>query len=209
MTGKPHRILAAAAGLALVACAHVAPSAKEASVSNGSVTSSINMMPAREWPLRFDSHSFGVHCYDTYGCNVIYAGQVQREDDPNELRPSSAGYGPEYRSGWAGGHGMIRNFPPPAVVTWRSKDGQAHRTEIDIRKIFRDQVIRHGVPREEMADLPDGKYESEPAVLLEVNDRTIRVYMRAMVFLRKQVSIAGQMRADFRDDLILAETYTF
>ena len=208
MTGKPFHVLVGAAGLALAACAHVVPSAKEASMTTNSASDSIHMMPVREWPLRFDRHSFDVHCYDTYGCKVIYAGQVQREDDPDELRPSSAGYGPDYHRNWGGGHAMIRNFPPPAVVTWKSKDGHAHRAEVDIGKIFQDEVIRHNVAREEMAELPDGEYESEPSVVLEVNDRNVRVYMRAHVPTMR-LQKPGNPYSDFRNDLILAQTYIF
>jgi hypothetical protein len=209
MTGKPLHVLVGAAGLALAACTHVVPSAKEASMTTNSTTDSIRMMPVREWPLRFDRHSFSVHCYDTYGCKVVYAGMVQRDDAPNELRPSSAGYGRDYSRGWGGGHAMIRNFPPPAVVTWKSRDGQAHRAEVDVGKIFQDEVIRHNVTRAEMAELPDGKYESEPAVVIEVNDRSVRVYMRAMIFLKQQRLIAGHLRSEFRNDLILVESYDF
>lgn len=206
MTGKPFHVLVGAAGLALAACTHVVPSAKEASMTTNSTTDSIRMMPVKEWPLRFTSHKFSARCYDTLECTVRYAGLEHGDERPS---PSSVTYGPGYLDNWTGGHGMIRNFPPPAVVTWRSKDGEAYRAEIDIAEIFHDEVIRHNVTREEMADVPDGTYESEPAVLLEVNDRTIRVYMRTMIFLKRQIAIAGNMRSDFRDDLILAKTYTF
>jgi hypothetical protein len=104
---------------------------------------------------------------------------------------------------------MIRNFPPPAKVSWRSKDGQAHTAEIDIGELFADEIIRHNVRREEMANLPDGEFKDEPYILLEVNDRTIRVYMRAMIFLKNRVLAAGQLRGEFRNDLILVKTYTY
>ena len=103
---------------------------------------------------------------------------------------------------------MIRNFPPPAVVSWKSKDGQAHQAEIDIGNIFRDEVIRHSVPREEMAELPDGEFKNEPAVLLEVNDRVVRVYMRAHIPTTR-LQKPGNPYSDFRNDLILVETYNF
>jgi len=171
-------------------------------------SSSLRMMPVKEWPLRFRSHSFAAHCYDTYGCKVFYASQEQRSDDPDELRPSSAGYGPEYQRDWSGIHGMIRNFPPPAEVSWRSKDGQTHEAKIDFGEIFKDELIRHNVPREEMADVPDGKYPHEPAILLEVNDRTIRVYMRAHV-PTKHLQKPGNHYSDFRYDLILVKAYIY
>ena len=210
MPGPTLRALTAATGIALVACASSTPSAREPAMpTSASTMSPSRSMPVKQWPLKFKSHKFGAHCYSTYGCKVVYAGLEQRGDDPDELRPSSEGYGPDYQRNWSGTHAMIRNFPPPAKVSWRSKDGQAHTAEIDIGELFADETIRHNVKREEMSDVIDGEYTSEPAILLEVNDRTIRVYMRAMIFLKKRVEIAGQLRGDFRNELILVETYMF
>jgi hypothetical protein len=201
------RTLTVAAGLALAACAIPTSSREPAMLSTA--TSLSRSLPVKQWPLKFKSHSFGAHCYSTYGCRVVYAGLEQRADDPDELRPSSSGYGADYQRNWSGTHAMIRNFPPPAQVSWRSKDGQAHTAEIDIGELFADEVIRHNVKREEMADLPNGEYKWEPAILLEINDRTIRVYMRAMIFLKKRVEVAGQLRGDFRNDLILVKSYNY
>ena len=158
-----------------------------------------------EWPLRFTSHTFGVRCHDTRGCTVIYAGFEHGDDDPTR---SSASYGQDYLKGWSGIHGMIRNFPGPAKVTWRSKDGVAHEAEIDIGEIFKDELILHNVPREEMADLPEGKYDDNPSILLEVNDCTIRVYMSAFVSTKRE-QIPGNKYSHFRDDVVLVKTYTY
>lgn len=205
MTGKPFHVLVGAAGLALAACTHVVPSAKEASMTTNSTTDSIRMMAVKEWPLRFDRHSFSARCYDTLECSVQYAGSEHGDEKPSQ--PSTT-YGPGYLDNWSGAHGMIRNFPPPAVVSWKSRDGQTHRAEIDIGRIFEDEVIRHSVRREEMAELPDGEFKNEPAVLLEVNDRIVRVYMRAHI-PTAHLQKPGNQYSDFRNDLILVETYNF
>lgn len=207
MTGRILPALTAATSLALAACAHSPTPRPEAAMPTVS-SPSVRLMPVKEWPLRFRSHSFSAHCYDTYGCKVIYAGLEQRGDDPDELRPSSAGYGPDYRRNWSGTHLMIRNFPAPARVSWRSKDGQPHQAEIDFGDIFRDELIRHNVPREEMSDVPDGKYPDDPAIILEVNDRTIRVYMQAFISTR-HLQKPGNRHSNFRDDPILVRTYAY
>ena len=207
MTGRILPVLTAATSLALAACAHSTHSSPEAPMPTAS-SSSLRMMPVKEWPLRFKSHSFSVFTYDTYGCRVVYAGQLQIEEDPNELQPSAASYGSDYQRGWSGIHGMIRNFPPPLQVSWRSKDGQPHDAKIDFGEIFEDELIRHNVSREEMADVPDGKYPHEPAIILEVNDRTIRVYMQAFIST-KQLQIPGNRYSNFRDEPILVKTYTY
>ena len=103
---------------------------------------------------------------------------------------------------------MIRNFPAPAKVSWRSKDGQAHEAEIDFGEIFKDERVRHNVPREEVADMLDGEYRHEPSIILEINDRTIRVYMKAFIPTR-QLQIPGNPISDARADVVLVETYTY
>jgi hypothetical protein len=205
MLSRPLRLLTAITGLALTACANSTPSAKEPTTTSVT-TSPSRSIPVKEWPLKFRSHSFGAFCYDTQTCTIQYANQEHGSKNPS---PPSAAYGPDYLAHLGGGHLMIRNFPPPAKVSWRSKDGQAHTAEIDIGELFADEIIRHNVRREEMANLPDGEFKDEPYILLEVNDRTIRVYMRAMIFLKNRVLAAGQLRGEFRNDLILVKTYTY
>lgn len=162
-----------------------------------------------EWPLRFTTHSYGTRCYDTYGCKVRYAGMWQVTDDDDEYKRSSESYGPDYLKGWRGGHLLIRNFPPPAEVSWRSKDGASYQARIDIGKIFQDQLIRHRVPREEVADfvLEGGEF-NDPSILLEINDRTIRVYMKAFIPTKNE-QIPGNKYSSARNDLILVETFTY
>jgi hypothetical protein len=197
--------VALVAGLALTACTNSTASLKDSAMNNANMTSDVNLMPAKEWPLRFKSHSFGAFCYDTLTCTITYASLEHGSDDPS---PPSSTYGPTYLDHLSGGHGLIRNFPPPAVVTWRSKDGEAHKAEIHIGEIFKDEMIRHNVSREEVADLPDGEFQGEPSIILEVNNRTIRVWMRAHI-PTKELQNPENQYSDFRNDLILGKTYTF
>jgi hypothetical protein len=178
--------------------------AMNTSPSTPDATNPTNRAPV-EWPLRFKRHNFGARCYDTLECKVLYDNFDHGADKPT---PSSAERGPDYLKGWNGSYGGIDNFPDPAKVIWRSKDGVPHESEIDIGEIFKDELIRHHVPREEMANLPDGKYDDDPSVLLEVNDRTIRVYMSAFVSTKRE-QIPGNKYSNFRDDVILVETYTY
>ena len=130
------------------------------------------------------------------------------DQDDYELKGSYASYGPDYQRSWSGIHGMIRNFPAPAKVSWRSKDGQAHEAEIDFGEIFKDERVRHNVPRDEVADMANGEYRHEPSIILEINDRTIRVYMRAFI-PTKDFQIPGNPYSDARDEVVLVETYTY
>lgn len=208
MIRKPLRTLTAATSLALAACAHSSPLLDGASMTNASGKTVTDRQPVKEWPLRFDSHKFSVFTYDTSGARVVYAGQLQIDQDDDELKRSSASYGPDYQRSWSGIHGMIRNFPAPAKVSWRSKDGQTHEAEIDFGEIFKDERVRHNVPRDEVADMANGEYRHEPSIILEINDRTIRVYMRAFI-PTKDFQIPGNPYSDARDEVVLVETYTY
>ena len=208
MIRKPLRTLTAATSLALAACAHSSPLLDGASMTNASGKAVTDRQPVKEWPLRFDSHKFSVFTYDTYGAKVVYAGLVQINDAADELQPSVASYGPDYQRSWSGTHGMIRNFPAPAKVSWRSKDGQAHEAEIDFGEIFMDERVRHNVPREEVADMLDGEYRHEPSIIMQIDDRTIRIFMKAFVPTR-QLQIPGNPISDARADVVLVETFAY
>ena len=208
MIRKPLRTLTAATSLALAACAHSSPLLDGASMTNASDKTVTDRQPVKEWPLRFDSHKFSVFTYDTYGTRVVYAGLVQINDAPDELQPSVASYGPDYQRNWSGTHGMIRNFPAPAEVSWRSKDGEYHKAEIDIAKIFKDEYVRHNVKRTDVADMVDGEYRHEPSIIMQIDDRTIRVYMRAFV-PTKERQIPGNQYSDAKDEVVLVETFTY
>jgi hypothetical protein len=158
-------------------------------------------------PIPFDRHNFDSYCFDTYGCNVRYAGLRTTTDPDDERRPSSASYGNRYPDLMGGaGISSIRNFPLPAEVRWRDKDGNPHEATVDIAAIFKDQVVLHKVPQEQLPPILTAPVF--PKIVLEVNDRTINVWMRAHVpttVLQKP----GNQYSDFRSDMILAYTQTY
>lgn len=150
-----------------------------------------------EWPLKFKSHYFGAACFNTRSCIVLY------RDFPHGamhegLSPSVESTGRSLDQLLTASRGPIPNFPPPAKVTWRSKDGAPHEAEIDIGEIFKDELIRHNVARE---DAVDPASSGMPGIILEVNDRTINVYMRAMIWLKKP-RLPDKPHSDYQDDLI-------
>ncbi|WP_207949629.1 hypothetical protein, partial [Luteimonas aestuarii] len=62
MSGKP-LYLVTAASLALAACAHSDTPAREAAMPGTAAYPYDRLQPVKEWPLRFKSHKFSVHCY--------------------------------------------------------------------------------------------------------------------------------------------------
>lgn len=158
-----------------------------------------------DWPLKFVQHSFGAACYSTYGCHITYAGQLVRNEPDDQLKLSSESLGDKYPDNLHGGRLGISNFPPPAQVRWRSKDGTSHGAEVDMAAIFQDQLIRHNVPREEVRE---GVSIGNPEIVLEVNDRTINVWMRSFI-PTKALQKAGNPYTGFRYEPVLVWSRTY
>ena len=156
------------------------------------------------FPLRFYSHDFAVHCYNTLRCKVIYSNFDFNRGDAET--PSPAPPSGDYRKHWKyAGYAGIANFPPPAEVQWSSLDGVAHAAKVDIGAIFKDQRALYNVPDSE---IPDKSWGQEPNIYLEVNDRTINVYMRSIIATKSE-QIPGNKYSHRRDDVILAWTHTY
>jgi len=158
---------------------------------------------ASDWPLKFRAHNFGAHCFDTQRCEILYRGFPHGEKD--RPAPSIASYGRPHESLLSAGRGPIPNFPPPAKVTWISKDGASHQAEVDMGAIFADQLVRHNLKREEIS--PEGSLPL-PDIILEVDDRTINVYMRATIWT-KQLQIPGNRLSNQRRDLTKVHGRTY
>ena len=153
-------------------------------------------------PFTFKGHNFGSHCFDTIGCKVFYANRYMVLDEEDRVAPSPKSV--DFFAKLSASDLDIPNFPPPAVVTWKSKDGTPHKAEIDIAQIFSDRIIRHNVAKE---DLPTETIATldNPDIVLVVNDRTISVYMRATIYLKDTATRKREMR----DEMILAFSQTY
>lgn len=160
-----------------------------------------------EWPLKFKAHYFDAYCFSTYGCKVHYRGRLRVDHPDDELQPSSEALGDKYPHILSAGMGPIPNFPPPAKVSWRAKDGTPLEAEVDIGEIFRDELIRHNLQPHEIAERGIGP-GALPQIILEVNDRTINVYMRAHISTR-ELQQPGNRYSDFRADLIQVFNRTY
>lgn len=159
---------------------------------------------ARQVPLHFKRHNFQALCYDTTSCAVVYNGHPQvRQDDASPPRPA----GDELK-GWGSTELGIRNFPGPAEVRWRSRDGTAHEASVDIGRIFKDELIWHAVPKSEMTDFYAGPVAGAPDIYLEVDDRTISVYT-AMFIPTRSEQVPGNKDSNFRKDVFLVWHRTY
>ncbi|UPG93608.1 hypothetical protein [Luteibacter aegosomatissinici] len=153
-------------------------------------------------PTHFRHHAFSAECGNTRSCKVLYANRFQVEElEGGPVSPLREGVIKIARNG----HIAIRNFPGPAIVSWQSLDGERHEAEIDIGSIFRDRVVIHAEPVE---DVEDDSVNGEPLILLVVDDRTVQVYMQSMVYLRKAT---GERDESYkaRHDSVLAYSKTY
>ena len=92
------------------------------------------------FPLKFKRHDFRAYCYNTIGCEVIYADNnfTRLYEDKVAPPPTST----NYRDNWGfASYGGIANFPPPALVRWKSLDVVADDAKVDIGSIFKDELI--------------------------------------------------------------------
>lgn len=160
-----------------------------------------------EVPLRFARHDFEALCYNTLSCRVLYN---ENDFTPYAVnKPTPAPSSPNYREKWGeAGYLGIDNFPQPADVQWTSLDGMKHRARVDMARIFKDQLVWHKVPKQEMTDFYSGSVAGEPNIYLEVNDRTINVYMM-MLIPTKTEQITGNRYSYFRNDVLLVWTHTY
>lgn len=157
---------------------------------------------AANWPLSFLRHNFAAQCFNTQRCKILYANFPYGSDEP---RPSWQSHGIQHAQFYQSLQLSIANFPPPAVLDWISKDGAHHHATVDMAGIFKDRLIRHNVPREEVAE---GVSIGNPAIALEVDDRTVNVYMIARI-PTKHLQIPGNKYSDFRDDMIKVYSKTY
>lgn len=146
-----------------------------------------------EYPLRFSKHGFTAFCFNTQRCRVSYANTLQ----VNQTSPSKAPPAGDYQRAWGfGSHAGIPNFPDPAKVEWTADDGTELSAEVDIASIFKEQRVLHHVARD---DLPTHtvSHLDGPGIFLEVNDRTLKVFMRQQIYLKDTETRKGASRSDF------------
>lgn len=202
---RVRRLRALAAMLALFAATGCQTAMSSSAATDSSAQPGPGAGTTAEWPLRFQRHRFGGFCFDTYGCSIVYNGFPHGKDDPDQLSAAASSFGANYQQRMKAAHLDIANFPAPAEVKWRSKDKSEHHASIDIAAIFNDQLIRHEVAREDVAV---GVSVNDPEIILEVDDRTVNVYMRCMIPLKKPRDPANA-HSDFRADLIRVFSQTY
>lgn len=166
------------------------------------------------WPLRFHTHTFDARCMNTLAASVIYDRfQFGNRKQGIFGEPVDSPSGPpqeNWKESWRGRSSILprggRTFPGPVAIEWASMDGETHAVSVDLDEIFQDRLILHRVKRSEVKEtwLEGASIQPvSPDILLELNDRSIRVYMRALVITEDEQS-PGNPHSNRRNDLMLA-----
>lgn len=153
----------------------------------------------KDGPYRFWQHNFGAYCFDTWGCRVVY-GPHRVLDQPESRHFPAAG--PERLALMDGGYIGLRNFEGPVVIDWQAADRTPLHAELDLATIFADGLVRYNVDAAEIdpdASMPD------PDIVVEVNDRIVRVYMKAMVSLKTPRDPANAATRTVDDNALVFE----
>jgi hypothetical protein len=158
----------------------------------------------KEVPLHFAGHNFATHCYNAIGCQIGYYRHME-DNAPDQVSPPPPA---DLKGAWGTYDLSIRSFPCPVEVRWKSLDGVSHEAKIDLDAIFKDRLIWHNVPKADMTDFYKGPIAGIPNIDVEVDDRTISVYM-SMFIPTKTEQIPGNKYSYGRDDMFLAWRHTY
>lgn len=159
--------------------------------------------PVDPWPLKFRHYSFGVRCYNTQRCSVIY-NRFQFASAKALFGPSGKPASADWRNSWRAGYDGGVKFASPVEVDWNPLDDTEQHARIDLAQLFKDRLVRHNLSREEVLENWLAAKANNPVpvdILMEVNDRTISVYLTALIFT-KELQIPGNPNSNSRRDLM-------
>jgi hypothetical protein len=130
--------------------------------------------------LKFSTHDFGILCYGGItNLNLVYGGSGHNlciKSPGREKLPSDETRVPGFLSG------SYPTFAGPVEMEWNARDGTHLTHTIDLDEVFKDRVVLHTA---DSARIYEAKPISggEPTIIVEVNDRTVSVYMKVSLQL--------------------------
>ncbi|HZX80071.1 MAG TPA: hypothetical protein VFE72_03840 [Lysobacter sp.] len=140
---------------------------------------------------RFEAHNLGVYCFDVWGCEVTYGNRVVWKESPTALKPPLEIAMPRGRSLMRGTQGVFRGFEGPLSLQWHDLQRRPHRLQIDLSDVFPDRRLRHAVRD---SDISTDATIGPPDIIVEIEDRTVRLYMRATIPLKQSLDPANPRR---------------
>jgi hypothetical protein len=130
--------------------------------------------------LKFSTHDFGILCYGGItNLKLVYAGSPHKlctKSPGREKLPSDEKRGPGFLSG------SYHAFAGPVEMEWNARDGTHLTHTIDLDEVFKDRVVLHTAdPALIYKENPISS--GQPTIVVEVNDRTVSVYMEVGLIL--------------------------
>jgi hypothetical protein len=177
-----------------------------ASPMTSKATSSDQAYPDREeaissrlvdGPLRIHGHNMGAYCFSTWGCRVVYGRHIIMDRPFDEWQPPSRTFD-HLRERMEGTYGGLRAFEAPVVVEWLDSRREKHTHTIDLDVLFPERRLVYRVPDGDIR--PDASV-GPPDIVVEVDDRVVRVHMRAHLPL-KVPRVPGNPLTDFADEIV-------
>ncbi len=128
---------------------------------------------ANEGELKFTTHDLNIQAYSISDVNLVYAGSPHELSAGQLTRAKTVEDETRYPGGKSGSY---QAFAGPVQIDWRSKDGTQIKYALDLDAVFKDRKILH---TEDVSKLykPEPVYGGEPTIIIELNDRTLNVYM--------------------------------
>lgn len=148
-------------------------------------------------PLRIQGHNMGAYCFNAWGCRVTYGRHLIADRPFGEWQPPSESFD-RTRERMDGTYGGLRAFEAPVVVEWLDSQRQRHTHTIDLDELFPDRRLVYRVADKDIR--PDASV-GPPDIVIEVDDRVVRVHMRAHIPLRAP-RIPGNPYSDFADEIV-------
>jgi hypothetical protein len=137
--------------------------------------------PASADELRFRTHNLAMNCYSSMAMKVTYGGRQYGGCTERMSREKRT----DDDKRWPSAILDLRAFEGPLKVQWQSRDAALHEQTLDLAQIFKDRVVLHAEDPQRidglMPMIPDA-----PTIVVEVNDRTLRLYMDVRIALRPQ-----------------------
>jgi hypothetical protein len=124
-------------------------------------------------PLKFKTHDLNIQAYSVSDVKIEYAGTQFTLFEGKVSKAKTAQDETKYPNGKSGSYVAFNSL---ANVEWCSQDGDRHKYELDFNEIFKEKKVLHDAdPAQIYKPLPI--LGNEPTIIIELNNRTLNVYM--------------------------------
>ncbi len=159
---------------------------------------------ASDGTLLFVTHDLSIDIYSASDLYLVYSGTPHELSVGEMAREKTTEDETRYPGYTSGSYYAFKSGP--AEIKWTSRDGVKHEYSLDLDSVFKDRKVLH-TEDPNLNYKPEPITGGEPTIIIEVNDRTLNVYMFAAI---QTVSPYPSIKqGNERDHRTLAFTKTF